>query len=93
MSATSWRDLLRCVSFLHKERTPHYDSIGNALSCFGSFSRKKTVLRRRSFNRDSNDSYHARNEVKGYQEASWPTESFAVWKCAGDGARCGGLCL
>jgi hypothetical protein len=44
------------------------------------------VLRRRSFNHDSNDPSHARNEVKGYQEASWPTESFAAWECACDGA-------
>src|SRR5947209_4049880 len=41
---TSWRDLLRYVSFLHEERTPHYDSMGNALSCFEAMLRKEYVL-------------------------------------------------
>src|SRR5260370_2748133 len=91
---TSWRDLLRCVSFLHEERTPHYDSIGNALSCFGSFSRKKTVLRRRSFIHVSNDTHRSRNEARrGSEETSRPTESSTPWERTRVCARYGELYL
>ena len=39
MEASSWRDLLRGISFLHKERTPHYDSIGKVPPKIASFYR------------------------------------------------------